>query len=180
MNKFKEIGRAELGSWWAILTSPLPLWLFSITVTVEGFPKPPISLGLAITALALAILISAILLWKGWLTPELILYNLFPFIILVAFDEISTRYKTPFILLCALILTVGIIGYQLIYRRSIKLGWLILVVVFAGTWLLAANAAQNYWQMVSDLGYVECMPDYTGCAPLTGDETPWWVLFFSL
>jgi hypothetical protein len=59
-------------------------------------------------------------------------------------------------------------------------GWLILGIFLAGAWLLANNAAGNYWQMVGDLGYVECMPDFTGCASLTGNETPWWVLFFSL
>ncbi len=180
MNKLKLTGKAELGSWQAIFASLLPLWLFSLAVSVEGFPKPPISLGVAIAALVLAVLISVILLLKKWTTVELVLCSLFPFLLLPKFDEISTSYKTPFLFFCALTLTVGFIGYQMSFRRSRVVGWLILGIFLAGAWLLANNAAGNYWQMVGDLGYVECMPDFTGCASLTGNETPWWVLFFSL
>lgn len=116
-----------------------------------------------------------------WLTPDLLLYSLFPFILLFSFDEISTSYKTPFILLCVLILTTGIVGYQFsLNKNSVGLGWLILLLVFIATWVFASHANQNYWQMVNDLGYVECMPDFQGCTPLTGKEPPWWVLFWSL
>ncbi len=177
MNTLKQIRWADPPFWMATLADLLPLWLLSIAITAEGFPKPPVPIGLAVTAFALAIVISIVLLWVRWLTPELLLYSLFPFLVLVTFDEISTSYKTPFILLCALILSAGIIGYR--RPRSSRLGWLILFLVFAVTWALASHTVQNYWDMVSDLGYVECMPDYTGCAPLTGDETPWWVLFFN-
>jgi hypothetical protein len=94
------------------------------------------------------------------------------------FDEISTSYKTPFILLCALLLSTGMVLAQ--RSSSMTWRWIILLFVFAGTWALASHAVQNYWHMVDDLGYIECMPDYQGCAPLTGNETPWWVLFFRL
>jgi hypothetical protein len=164
----------------ATLANLLPLWLVSFAIMGEGFPHP-ISGRLAITAFVLAIAVSIVLLWIRWLTPELLLYSFFPFIFLYMFDEISTSYKTPLILLCALFLTTGIVGYQLsLNKDSLGLGWLILLLVAIATWFFASHAVQNYWQMTSDLGYVDCMPDFQGCAPLTGNETPWWVLFLSL
>ena len=178
MKTIEYIRWADPPLWKATLANLLPLWLLSIAITTEGFPKPPVPISLAVTAFVLAIASAIALLWLRWLTPELLLYSLFPFVILVTFDEISTSFKTPFILLCALILSAGIIGYQRSRPRSVGLSWLILFLVLIVTWALASHAIQNYWQMVSDLGYVECMPDYQGCAPLTGTETPWWILFF--
>jgi hypothetical protein len=181
METIKKIGWADLGSWWATLASLFPLWLISLAVMSEGFPKPFLSPGLALSALILALAVSVVLLWKVWLTFELLLYSLFPFILLFLFDEISTRYKTPFILLCALLLTIGIIGYQRsLSKDSIKVGWLILLVVFVGTWILAFHAAQNYWHLAGDFCGA-CFPDGSGQNDLafTGHEAPWWILFFS-
>lgn len=174
----KKIRLASPGTWSAILASLLPLWLFSTAVTAEGFPKPPVPIELGIAAFVLAIIASIFLLWKGWLDVDIILGSLIPFILLYKFDEISTAYKTPFILLCALILSIGFVNAQ--RSGSVTIRWLILLTFTVATLMLASNASQNYWQMVSDLGYVECMPDAQGCPPLTGNETPWWVLFFSL
>jgi hypothetical protein len=41
------------------------------------------------------------------MTFELLLYSLFPFFLLVFLDEISTHYKTPFLLLAALLLSAA-------------------------------------------------------------------------
>jgi hypothetical protein len=165
-------------SWSPTLVSLLPLWLVSFAVMAEGFPRPPISIELATFSLALAIFLGILLLWKGWLTVELLLYSFLPFLLLPGFDEISTTYKTPFIMLCALILTVGMIGYQLSHwARPARL--LILLFAAVVTLAMAGHATSSFWAMVSDLGYVRCFPDAHGCAPLTGEETPWWVLFLS-
>jgi hypothetical protein len=165
-----------INSWKATLVSLLPLWLLSIAIMVEGFPRPPISYELAVTAFILAITIIVILLWKWPLSFPLLLYYLFsPLILLYIFDEVSTSYKSLFILLCAFILSIGIFGYQ--RNTSFGSGVLILVLIGFATIVLALHASQNYWQMVGDLGYRNCIPDASGCAPLTGKETPWWILF---
>ena len=181
MQTIRKIGWADLGSWPAAAASLLPLWLISLAVTTEGFPKPFISPALAVTLLVLAFVASGALLWKGWLTFELLLYSLFPFLLFVRFDEISTSYKTPFILLCALLLSAGILGYQRSLLRSVGLAWLVLLLAFAGTWALTAHAAGNYWQMIGHLSFpADCMPYAHDCPLLAGNETPWWVLFFRL
>ncbi len=176
MEIIHEIGWADLGSWRAALASFLPLWLLSFAFAV------PVSIDLvAYIAFYLAIPVSIILLRKGWLTFDLILYSLFPFpfIFSFIFEGIHTSYRTPFSLLCALVLTTGIVGYQRsLNKDSLTLAWLILLVTAIATWIFASHAAQNYWQMVSDLGY-GCLLLTPGCPPLTGNETPWWVLFFS-
>ena len=105
-------------------------------------------------------------------------YSHLPFYLLYAFDEISTTYKTPFIVLCTLILAAGLVSYQrsrIPRLERILILLLTAVVAYAMAW----NAALNFWQMAGDLGYVRCFPDAHGCAPLTGQETPWWVLFFT-
>jgi hypothetical protein len=167
-----------INSWKATLVSLLPLWLLSIAIMVEGFPRPPISYELAVTAFILAIAIIIILQWKWPRSYPLLLYYLFsPFILLYIFDEVSTSYKSLFILFCALILSIGIIGYQ--RNTSFGSGVLILGLVGFATIVLASHSSQNYWQMVGDLDYSNCFPDASGCAPLTGKETPWWILLIS-
>jgi len=178
MKKTMEIRWASPGTWSAILASLLPLWLFSTAITVEGFPLPPIPIELGIFAFVLAMAVSIFLLWKGWLEVDILLCSLIPFILLFKFDEISTAYKTSFILVCALILSIGLVSAQ--RSGSVTIRWLILLTVTVATLMLTTNAVRNYWQMASDLGYFECMPDAQGCPPLTGNETPWWVLFFGL
>ena len=162
-------------SWIAILASLLPLWLLSVAVMGEGFPKP-VSIEWAIAAFILAIASSIVLLWKGWLEIDIILYSLFPFILLFMFEEISTTYKSPFILLCALILSIGIIGAK--RSNSVTVRWLILLLLAVTTWVLASRAAQNYWQMFDGLDFpFGCFPGTQDC-PLPANLSPWWVLFF--
>lgn len=171
------VGQRRPLSWPPTLASLLPLWLLALAVTAEGFPTPPISIELATISLGLAICVGIVLLWKGRMTLGLLLYSLLPFLFLPTFDEISTAYKTPFILLCTLILTAGIVGH--LSSPSRNLGrWLILLSAAVVTLALAHHATSNFWDMVGDLGYVRCFPDAHGCAPLTGQETPWWILFF--
>lgn len=173
MQNVKDIQR----DWRATFASLVPLWLLSFSIMAEGFPKLPIPIGLAIASFVLAILASIMLLWKRWMRIELILYSLFPFVMLFLFDEISTTYKSPFIVLSSLVLSVGIIGYQ--RCRLTWSGWLFLLTVAVVTWIMAAHAANSFWEMAADLGYQECFPDVQGCAPLSSRGTPWWVLFFS-
>ena len=139
--------------WLITFASLLPLWLLSFAFTARSYE-------LAVILLVLTGAVCIILLWLGWFTPELILYSLFLFTTLFIFEELPVLYKTTFRLSCTLILTIGIVGYRIsLHRDAISLAWLILLVVFIGTWFLASHAGQNYWQMVN--------------------ETRWWVLFFS-
>ena len=164
-------------SWLATLASLLPLWLLSLAITVEGFPKPPIPVEVGIASFWLAIAVGIVLLWKSWLPPDVALVSLIPFVFMFNFDEISTRYKTPFILMCALILSIGMIVAQ--RSKSVTVRWLTLLVVAVTVLVLSSNAVSNYWQMVDGLGFpFECMPDTQDC-PLPDNLSPWWVLFFS-
>jgi hypothetical protein len=177
METIQEIGWADLGSWTATVASLLPLWLLSFAFAFMGAGFP---LELAIIGFYLTIPVSIVLLWKGWLTFDLLLYSLFPFILLFIFIEISTSYKTPFILFCALILTIGIIGYQRsLNKDSLTLAWLSLLLAAIATWVLASHATRNYWQMFDGLGFpFGCFPGTQAC-PLPDNLSPWWVLFFS-
>jgi len=167
-------------SWLATLASLLPLWLWSLAITVEGFPKPPVPVEVGIASFWLAIVVSIVLLWKRWLPPDVLLVSLVPFVFIFNFDEISTRYKTPFILLCALILSIGMVVAQ--RNSSLTVRWLLLLFVTIAVLVFSSNAAQNYWHMAGELGHFEfgCFPDAFGCPPLTGNETPWWILFFGI
>jgi hypothetical protein len=165
-------------SWMMTIASLLPLWLWSVAIMVEGFPPPPIPIEIAIASFLLALVLSGLLLWKRWMAFELVVYSLFPFLLLSPFDEISTRYKTPFISLCAIVLTIGIVVYQGVRLARWQRG-LILLAFAAVTYLLAGHAASSFWEMASDLGYSRCFPDAHGCAPLDNRASPWWVLFFS-
>lgn len=179
METAKEIQRSSMPASVKTVASLLPLWLFSVAITAEGFPRPPISPEVAFTAFGAFILVNIALLLKGWVTIEFVLYSLIPYLLMVTFDEISTSYKTPFIFTCALILTLGVIPSQ--SKRFSRLQkWLFLLVVGILTLALARNATENFWHMASDIGYEMCFPDYQGCASLTGKETPWWMLFFSI
>ena len=103
MENVREIRRENPRSWCITLASLFPLWSISFAVMAEGFPRPPISVELAKFAFILAVVVSILLLWKRWMTVELVFYSHLPFYLLYAFDEISTTYKTPFIVLCTLI-----------------------------------------------------------------------------
>ncbi len=179
MNLIQKLRSADQFSWLAILASIIPLWLLSLAVTAEGFPAPPVPGNVAQIMVGLAIVISLVLLIKGWLIYDVLLLTIFPFILVFIFDEIATGYKTPFILLCAAIWSVGIIGAQ--RSQSLTWRWLILLFVAVLALVLAVNATQNYWQMGDEIGFVKCFPDPDSllCPPVNGQAAPWWVLFFS-
>lgn len=164
-------------SWIAILVTLLPLWLLSVAVLTEGFPNPPIPLVPALIAFVLAIAIGIFLAWVKWLKIDLILYLIFPLVLFYIFDEIATSYKTPFILVCTLILSVGVVSAQ--RSNSEKIRWRIWLVINIVVWVLASHAIQAYWHMIDNLVFDDCFPYTQGCLPLAGTEVPWWVLFFT-
>ena len=177
MEAIKKIRWGSEDSWIATLASLLPFWLLSVAVTAEGFPKPLIPRELVAPVFVLAVATSLILLWMGWLEVDLLVYSCLPILLMFQFDEISTTYKTPFLLLCGLILSAGMIGAK--RSSSVTVRWLILLSVAIITLILAFHASQNYWHMAGDFCGA-CFPDGQGDPPLTGNEAPWWVLFFSL
>ena len=159
-------------SWKETLASLLPLWLMSIAIMAEGFPSTHIPPGLAVVAFVGSIVISIALALKHWILLEG-LYIFIPLALMVQFDEISTAYKTPMIILCALILSAGILGCQ---RSRIRwVGWVCLLVAAAVTFAAASTATTGYWDLVSQGGFDFCYPD---CLPAT-DQYPWWSIFFS-
>ena len=180
MESIKKLQWCPEDSWLATLASLLPLWLLSLAVSVEGFPKPPIPVEMGIASFLLAIAVSIVLLWKRWLPPDVLLVSLLPFLLVFNFDEISTRYKTPFILLCALILSIGMVIAQ--RSGSLTVRWLTLLFVVVAVLVFSSSAAQNFWHMAGELGPFDfgCFPDAFGCPPIPGDATPWWILFFRI
>lgn len=172
--------RQDTPGWLRVLASLLPLWLFSLAVMAEGFPDPPLGViaAQAVFYAGLALAVGLILL--RWLPVELILVSMLPFLLMILFDEISTSYKTPFILVNALVLTAGVLLYQLSQRRW--LGVVLLLLAVALALVLAGQAIDNYWQLhsqvLSSLGVDECFVDAYGCPQFTGQETPWYLLFF--
>jgi len=176
MEAIKKMRWGSEDSWIATLANLLPFWLLSVVMMSEGFPKPLLSREVAAPIFVLAIVISLILLWMGWLEFDILFYSCLPILLMFEFDEISTTYKSPFLLLCGIILSAGMIGAK--RSNSVTLRWLILLSVAIATLVLASHAAQNYWHMAGDFCGA-CFPDGQGDPPLTGHETPWWVLFFS-
>lgn len=158
---------SEENSWLPALASLLPHWLVALALTTLGVP-----------ALWLALAVAILLVVKGWTYFDLLLYAVFPIIFLMMFESISWSYRTPFLLLCAVILSFGILAAQrsdFVTRR-----WLILLGVAVLTFTLASHAAGNYWGMIDNLGLVNCYSGGSGCEPLPVNATPPWVLFFGL
>jgi hypothetical protein len=119
-NHAETQSQADLGGG---LLSLLPLWLISLAITGEGFPSPPLSFELGKWLIALALPLGLLMLWKRWLSAALFLYSLAPLTFLFIFDEISTTYKTPFILLSTLILTLGVLALpRLPHPKAAHLG----------------------------------------------------------
>ena len=176
METIKNIWWGSEDSWMATLATLLPFWLLSFAVMSEGFPRPLLSRELTVTVFILSIVVSLLLLWRGWLEVDILVYSFLPIFLMFTFDEISTTYKSPFLLLCGLILSAGMIGAK--RSSSITVRWLILLSVAVTTLVLASHAAQNYWHMAGDFCGA-CFPDGQGDPPLTGNEAPWWVLFFN-
>jgi hypothetical protein len=184
MESMKNIQWMPQNSWIAAIVSLLPLWLLSLIILAIMLLQPPIAEGLAISAVLLVLSVSVALLWKGWLEIDLFLYSLFPFLLFFFFGEVYPAYRFPFIGVCVILLSAGMIAAQLAgnARDSLTIRWLILFLVAVTTLVIASHAAQNYWQLLGDLGYgappLECMPNTTDC-PLIGNVPSWWVLFFS-
>jgi hypothetical protein len=162
--------------WWEILGGLLPLWMMAVAVTAEGFPHPPITVGMGLALFLGSIALSFLLIFLGWITPIRALYSLLPVVLIFPFDEMSTAYKTPFILAFAAILTVGALICQLI--RKGPWGELVLIIVGALALVAASHAAGRYWDWALSLGFGECMPDLPPCPSLAGLGMPWWRLFF--
>jgi hypothetical protein len=141
MDKIQETRRAAPLAWVQALVSLLPLWLLSLAVMAEGFPRPPIPVQAAAALFVIAIAADSVLIWKGWMTVAAGLYSLAPLALLFVFDEISTAYKSPFIVLCALILTAGLIGCQ--RTRLTWLRWRILLIVALAALVAALHAADG-------------------------------------
>jgi len=174
MNSARDLPR----SWSQTLASLLPLWLLALAISVEGFPRPPVSPPVAISSFFLSIFLAMLLLWRKWIPAGMVLYYSLLFVFLVGFDEISTTYKTPFLFVCALLMSAGIIYYQ--RSRTTRARWVILVTAACISLLVAGHAVDKFWQMTAELGYVRCFPDAAGCPPLDGRGHPWWWLLFSL
>jgi len=175
MKTMAYIRWADPPVWQATLANSLPLWMLSFAL----LPYPPLFSEMpAGIFFVIFIAVIILLLWLRWFTPELILYTFWSIIPVFIFDEMSARYETYFILLCVLILTLGIFGYQLsLHKGTLGAAWLILLVFFIGTWMLALHANQNYWQMVGELGY-GCATGMPDCILMPDNATPGWILFF--
>jgi hypothetical protein len=175
MGTLRKMWWVDVGSWQATLASLLPLWLLTFIILPVDVDAPG-QLGIAVFVLAIAICI--FLLWKGWMTFELVLYSLVcPIILWFGHDEESTSFQIPLFLLCSILLSIGIVGYHYsLYRDAVGIAWLILLFVFIATWVFTLHTYQNYWRMAGDLGYNAC--DSQGCVPPTPTGTSWWILFF--
>jgi hypothetical protein len=72
---------------------------------------------------------------------------LVPLLVMVVFDEIAVTYKTPYILLCGVMLAAGAVVY--LRARSRWLGASALVASALMAWLLAGRVADMYWSSYS-------------------------------
>jgi hypothetical protein len=171
-----KTGWADVGSWQAAVAGLLPIWLLSFAMAT-GWSQMCILTELACIAFWLAPIVGLVLIWKGWMTVEVLLYSLFPILLAFYVDETSATYRIPLYLVCTVFLSIGIIGYHYgLNRDKIGFAWLILLLVFIATWVFVIHANQNYWRMAVDLGYNAC--DNDGCVPLTPKGPAWQSLFF--
>lgn len=155
-----------------VLLTQLPLWLFTATVSIEGFPPPGLPLWAGITAFALGVLIILYLAWRRALDASMFAMML-PFVLMVFFDEVTTSYKTPFLLVSTAVVSASILFYQKAEDRKWRALILLAGVIVAI--LLASHAKDVFWSLFSDR-YIHCFPD---CLPVSGVDTPWWKLFFN-
>ena len=91
-------------------------------------------------------------------------------------DAVSRAYYAAFHFACALLLTLGILGYQ--YHRLARWRGLILLVAVAATLALASHATDRYWKMTDAFGFGNCFPDASDCAPIPPSAPAWWALMF--
>jgi hypothetical protein len=157
------------------------LWMMALAATAEGFPRPPISANLALFFFGAAILAAIWVFLKRWVGPEFLIVLFMPVVFTVIFDEITTTYKTPFILFCTLILSAGVIAYQVFaedHYLKVALPLLLAAAILA---LLAARQVNgNFWAYTSSLHTGECFLDSIGCPPLPAGSPAWWSFFIGL
>jgi hypothetical protein len=176
LGTIRKMGWVDVGSWQATLASLLPIWLLSFAMAMS-WAQTYIPTELACIAFWFVPIVGLFLIWKGWMTVEVLLYSLFPILLAFYVDETSTTYRIPLYFVCTLFLSIGIVGYHYsLNRDKVGLAWLILLLVFIATWFFASHVNQNYWQIAGELGYNAC--DNEGCVPLTPTGTSWWILFF--
>ena len=167
--------------WLKTLAVLAPLWMLALTVTAEGFPNPPIAGNLALILFYAAIAAAILVTLKFRTLIELPFIILIPPSFVFLFDEITTTYKTPFIFFCTLILSLGIIAYQVLAdTRSLKAAIPVLLAAAILAYLAAWVAYRNFWAYTDSLGIERCFLDYTGCPPLPADHPAWWSFFFSI
>ena len=161
-------------TWLVTLACVVPLWLLAVAIMVEGFPPPPIPLSLALFAFFSASVIAAVLLWRRKISVIFLLYCGLPFFLLYTFDEISTVYKTQYILACTLFLTLAAVAH-LRSQSPIK-AWLFLLLGVVVTLLAAEEIGASYWDLVSSQGLDLCYPD---CLPQLDQANSWWRMLIS-
>lgn len=158
-----------------------PLWLFAVATTAEGFPDPPIPVNLARVLFYAAIIAAILAIIRFHTLIELPFITVIPALYIFTFDEITTTYKTPFILFCTLILSVGIIAFHyLAETRSLKVALPVLLAAAVLTFLAAQVAMTSFWAYTDHLGIERCFLDYTGCPPLPADHPAWWRFFVNI
>lgn len=155
-----------------MLLTQLPLWLFTATVSVEGFPPPGLPLWAGITAFALGVLIILYLAWKRELDASMFAMMV-PFGLMVFLDEVTTSYKTPFLLVSTAVTALSIFAYQKLENHRGR-GLVLLAGVIVSIWL-ASHAKSVYWDLFSER-YTRCYPD---CLPVSGLDLSWWKLYFN-
>lgn len=167
--------------WIKVAATLAPLWMLALSVTAEGFPNPPIAGNQALILFYAAIAAAILVTLKFRTLIELPFIILIPPSFVFLFDEITTTYKTPFIFFCTLILSLGIIAYQVLAdTRSLKAAIPVLLAACILAYLAAWVASRNFWAYTDSLGIERCFLDYTGCPPLPAGHPAWWRFFVSI
>lgn len=160
--------------WIKTVVRLLPLWLIALSITAEGFPKPPISVGVSVAAFACAVLLLVVLWWKKWMRLEFALYSLLPTVMLPLFDEIVTTYKTPFILMCAILISLPVIACHA--ARNPTERFVILAAGMILNYLIIHHVMMNYWEVIEQTGFSDGY--MAGNYPLDIPGFPWWKIFW--
>ena len=167
--------------WLKTLAVLAPLWMFALAAAAEGFPDPPIPGNLARVLFYAGLAVAILVTFLFHTLIELPFIILIPALYIFEFDEITTTYKTPFILFCTLILSLGIIAFHyLVEKRSLKVALPILLGVAILALLAGMLASKNFWGYTDSLGIERCFLDYTGCPALPADHPAWWRFFIGV
>ena len=151
------------------------LWMIALAATAEGFPSPLIPGNLAIFLFFAGLVVAIVASIRYLAFIELPIITLIPLLYVFEFDEITTVEKTPFILFCTLILSLGLIAYHyLAQTRSLKVALPVLLAAAILAFLAGIVATLNFWEYTDSLGIGMCFLDYTSCPPLPADHPAWW------